>query len=106
MSIQHFTDSNFKKEVLESELPVLVDFWAEWCGPCKMIGPTVEALAKEYSGKMKIGKLDVDANSKSAATYGVMSIPTLIFFKGGKIMTQVSGALSRAALKEKIEENL
>ena len=106
MSIKHFTDGNFKKEVLESELPVLVDFWAQWCAPCKMIAPAVEELAKEYSTKMKIGKLDVDSNSKSATHYGVMSIPTLIFFKKGKIMGQVSGALTKASLKQKIEENL
>jgi thioredoxin 1 len=106
MSLQHFTDSNFKKEVLDSNIPVLVDFWANWCGPCKMIGPIVEELAKEYAGKMKIGKLDVDSNSRSASTYGVMSIPTLIFFKGGKIMDQVSGALNKSALKSKIEENI
>ena len=106
MSIQHFTDSNFKKEVLESNLPVLVDFWADWCGPCKMIGPIVEELAKEYAGKMKIGKVDVDSNSHSASTYGVMSIPTLIFFKGGKVMDQVNGALNKSALKQKIEEDL
>lgn len=106
MSILHFSDSNFKKDVLESELPVLVDFWANWCSPCKMIAPTVELLANEYAGKMKIGKLDVDSNPKSATQYGVMSIPTLIFFKGGKIMDQVTGALNKSALKQKIEENL
>ena len=106
MSIHHFTDSNFKKDVLESNIPVLVDFWANWCGPCKMIGPVVEELAKEYNGKMKIGKLDVDTNSNSASTYGVMSIPTLIFFKDGKVMDQVSGALNKSTLKKKIEENL
>ncbi|MFA4989150.1 MAG: thioredoxin [Candidatus Omnitrophota bacterium] len=106
MSILHFSDSDFKKEVLESKLPVVVDFWANWCGPCKMIGPLVEELAKEYSGKVKIGKLDVDTNPRSAAAYGVMSIPTLMFFKDGKVMDQVSGALSRSALKQKIEENL
>ena len=106
MSIKHFNDSNFKKEVLESELPVLVDFWAEWCGPCKMIGPAVEELAKEYSTKMKIGKLDVDNNPQSASNYGVMSIPTLIFFNKGKVVNQITGALSKAALKQNIEENL
>ncbi len=106
MSIQHFADSNFKKEVLESNLPVLVDFWANWCTPCKMIGPIIEELAKEYAGKMKIGKLDVNSNSHSASTYGVMSIPTLIFFKGGRVMDQVSGALNKSVLKKKIEENL
>jgi len=106
MSVHHFTDGNFKTEVLESRLPVMVDFWANWCGPCKMIGPTVEELAKEYAGKMKIGKLDVDTNPKSASTYGIMSIPSLIFIKNGKVMDQVTGALNKAALKRKIEENL
>ena len=106
MSIHHFTDGNFKQEVLESKIPVMVDFWANWCGPCKMIGPTVEELAKEYAGKMKIGKVDVDTNPKSASTYGIMSIPSLIFIKNGKVMDQVTGALNKAALKQKIEENL
>ncbi len=106
MSTQHFTDANFKKEVLESNLPVLVDFWATWCGPCKMISPVVDELANEYVGKMKIGKVDVDNNSGVASKYGVMSIPTLIFFKNGKVMDQVSGALNKSALKQKIEENL
>ena len=106
MSILHFSDTDFKKEVLESKLPVVVDFWANWCGPCKMIGPIVEELAKEYAGRVKIGKLDVDTNPQSASAYGVMSIPTLMFFKGGKVMNQVNGALSKSALKQKIEENL
>ncbi len=106
MSIEHFTDSNFKKEVLGSNIPVLVDFWANWCGPCKMIAPIVDELAKEYAGKMKIGKVDVDDNSSVASQYGVMSIPTLIFFKNGKVMDQVSGALNKSSLKQKIEENL
>ena len=106
MSIAHFTDANFKKEVLESALPVLVDFWAAWCGPCKMIAPAVEELAREYAGKMKIGKLDVDSNSRTATSYGVMSIPTLIFFKKGKVMDQIVGALNKAELKKKIEESL
>ncbi len=106
MSVLHFSDATFKKEVLESELPVMVDFWATWCGPCKMIAPHVEELTREYSGKMKIGKLDVDNNPKSASNYGIMSIPTLMFFKGGKVMDQVSGALSKSALKQKIEDNL
>jgi len=106
MSIQHFTDSNFKKEVLESKVPVVVDFWANWCGPCKMIGPIVEELAKEYEGKVKIGKVDVDTNPRSASTYGIMSIPSLMFFKDGKVMDQVTGALNKASLKKKIEENI
>ncbi|TAM37920.1 thioredoxin [bacterium] len=106
MNALHFTDANFKKEVLESELPVMVDFWAEWCGPCKMIAPYVEEMAKEYAGKMKIGKIDVDSNSKIATHYGVMSIPTIIFLKKGKVMDQLVGALSKLDLKRKIEENL
>jgi len=106
MGITYFTDSNFKKEVLESNLPVLVDFWAGWCGPCKMITPIVEELAKEYQHKIKVGKLDVDSNPKAATTYAVMSIPTLIFFKNGRVMNQVVGVLSKADLKRKIEENL
>ncbi len=106
MSLLHLTDSNFKKEVLESHLPVLVDFWAEWCGPCKLIAPVVEELAKEYAGKLKIGKVNVDENPKTATHYGIMSIPTLIFLKNGKVMDQVVGVLSRADLKRRIEENI
>jgi thioredoxin 1 len=106
MSAQHFTDNNFKKEVLDSDLPVLVDFWASWCGPCKMIAPTIDELAKEYADRMKIGKIDVDANPKIATEYGVMSIPTIIFFKNGKVMDQAVGAASKPDLKRKIEENL
>jgi len=106
MSLTHFTDSNFKHEVLESKLPVVVDFWTNWCGPCKMVAPIVEQLAKEFKDKVKIGKIDVDANPKTATTYGIMSIPTLMFFKGGKIMDQVVGVLSLSELKKKIEENL
>ena len=106
MSTFHFTDSNFEKEALESNLPVLVDFWAAWCGPCKMIAPYIEEMAKEYAGKMKIGKIDVDANPKVATYYGVMSIPTIIFLKNGKVMNQLVGGLSKLDLKRKIEENL
>ncbi len=106
MSALHFTDANFKKEVLESDLPVLVDFWAAWCGPCKMIAPHLEELAKEYAGKMKIGKVDIDVNSKAATRYGVMSIPTIIFLKNGRVMDQLVGAVSKHDLKRKIEENL
>lgn len=106
MSTLHFTDASFKKEALESDLPVLVDFWAAWCGPCKMISPHIDELAKEYAGKMKIGKVDVDVNPKIATQYGVMSIPTIIFIKKGKVMSQVVGVLSKHDLKRKIEEVL
>ena len=105
MHTQHFTDLNFKKEVLESDLPVLVDFWAAWCGPCKKIAPFIDELAEEYASKMKIGKVDVDTNSKISTEYGVMSIPTIIFFKGGKVMNQIVGVVSKLDLKRKIEEN-
>ncbi len=106
MSLLYLTESNFKKEVLESELPVLVDFWATWCGPCKIITPIIEELDREYTGRIKIGKLNVDENPKVATLYGIMSIPTLIFFRKGKIMEQAAGALSRAELKRKIEDNI
>lgn len=106
MSLVHFTDSNFKADVLDSKLPVLVDFWAHWCGPCKAISPFLEELAKEYHGKMKIGKIDVDANPRITTQYGIMSIPTLIFFKHGKVVNQVSGGLNKHELRRRIEENL
>lgn len=102
----NFTDENFKKEVLGSDLPVLVDYWAPWCGPCKMITPVVEELAKEFEGKVKIGKVNVDDSPKIATQYGIMSIPTLMFFKNGKVSDQITGALNKQALKKKIEENL
>lgn len=106
MALLHLTDTNFKKEVLESGLPVLVDYWAPWCSPCKMIAPTLEELAKEYEGKIKVGKLNVDDSPKTTTHYGIMSIPTLMFFKNGKVLEQVVGALSKAELKKKIEEIL
>jgi len=106
MALIHFTDTNFKKEVLESQLPVLVDFWTTWCGPCKIIAPIIDELAKEYHNKIKIGKVNVDENPRIATHYGIMSIPTLIFFKNGRVMDQAVGALGKPEIKRKIEENI
>ncbi|MBB2181281.1 thioredoxin [Lachnospiraceae bacterium MD1] len=104
MAIQ-FTDANFQKEVLESDIPVLVDFYADWCGPCKMVAPIITELAEEYKGVFKIGKLNVDENSETAAKYRVMSIPTLIIFKNGEAIDSMVGALPKKALQDKIEAN-
>lgn len=106
MPLVHVSDKNFKEEVLLSKLPVLVDFFAVWCGPCKAIAPVVEELAKEYDGKFKICKLDVDEGQATASSYGIMSVPTLMIFKNGSVVEQVVGALSKQQLKQKIEANL
>jgi thioredoxin 1 len=97
------TDDTFKKEVLESPIPVLVDFWAIWCGPCRLIAPVVEELAKEYDGRMKFAKLDVDVNQKTAMEYGIRSIPTLLIFKDGKVVNSIVGAVPKPLLVSKIE---
>ena len=98
------TDGTFEEEVVKSEVPVLVDFWADWCAPCKMIAPIVEDLAGEYDGKVKFAKLDVDANPQAATTYGVRGIPTLLIFKGGSPVDQVVGAVPKAVLKSRLED--
>ena len=99
-------DSNFQNEVLGSDKPVLVDFWAIWCGPCKMIAPIVEELAKEYDGKLKVTKMDVDANPRTAMQYGIRSIPTLMVFKGGQVVEQIIGAVPKRHLLDKIIPHL
>ena len=99
-------DKNFTSEVLDSTVPVLVDFWATWCGPCRSISPIVEELAKEFMGKVKVTKLNVDENPSTPSQYGVRGIPTLILFKGGKILEQIVGAVPKARLKAMLEKAL
>jgi thioredoxin 1 len=100
------TDGNFQKEVLDANIPVLVDFWAVWCQPCKRIAPVVEELAREYDGRLKVGKLDVDNNPETSMKFGVRSIPTLLVFKGGKVVDQIIGALPKGSLVEKLTPHI
>ena len=100
------TDDNWKKEVMEADGPVLVDFWAEWCPPCRMIAPSIDALATAYSGRARVGKLNVDENAAVAQTFGVRSIPTLLVFKGGKVVDQQIGALPQPRIAEMLEKQL
>ena len=99
-----FTDQNFDQEVLKSDLPVLVDFWAPWCGPCQMMGPVIEELAKEFSGKVKIGKLNVDENGVTAQNFSIMSIPSLKVFKGGQVIKEFVGVQAKETLKSELEK--
>lgn len=99
----HFTDQSFDSEVLKAEVPVLVDCWAEWCGPCRVLGPVIEEIAKETEGqKVKVGKLNVDENPTTAQQYQIMSIPTLLFFKGGQVVAQMIGVQPKEKIKEKL----
>ncbi len=97
------TDANFEDEVLKSQIPVIVDFWAEWCGPCRMVGPIVEELGKEYEGKVSVGKVDVDSNPGVSAKFGIRNIPTILFFKNGEIVDKQVGAVPKQVLAGKIE---
>ena len=106
MSIVHITEDNFDTEVLKSGTPVLVDFWAEWCGPCKMIAPVLDQIATEYKGKLRIAKVDVDSNQATAMRYGVRSIPTLMLFKNGVVEAQQVGMLSKDNLKKILDAKL
>ncbi len=99
-----FTDDNFDTEVLKSNLPVLVDFWAEWCGPCKMITPIVEEIASDYAGKVKVGKVNVDFNNQVAMQYGIRGIPALLVFKGGAVANQIVGAVPKNDITQNLDE--
>lgn len=103
MAIEITTD-NFKQEVLDSQIPVLIDFWATWCMPCQMVTPVIEALAQEYSGKLKVGKVNVDKEGELAAKYSVMSIPALLFFKNGQVVDSVIGAVPKEYLIDRINK--
>ena len=102
--VQQVTDESFDREVLKAELPVLIDFWAPWCGPCKAIGPVVDELAKEYAGKLKVVKMNVDDNPQTPSKYGVRGIPNLILFKGGEVKDQIVGAVPKSQLVKAVTQ--
>ena len=101
-----FTDKSFDTDVLNAEVPVLVDFWAEWCGPCRMMGPTVDQVATDYAGKVKVGKLDVDSNQQTASRYGIRGIPTILLFKGGQIVDQKVGAIGKNDFQKMLDKHV
>jgi len=105
-TVVHFTDATFEEEVINSNLPVLIDFWAVWCGPCRMVAPVMEELANDYAGKVKVGKLDVDHNPRSAMNYGIRSIPTILLFKNGEVVDSVIGAVPKQHLANMIKKHL
>ena len=106
MSLHQITDQTFTQEVLESEVPVLVDFWAEWCGPCKMIGPVIDELSQEYAGKATIGKVNVEEQGDLAVQFGVRNIPTILFIKNGEVVDKQVGAAPKAALVDMINKHI
>lgn len=106
MSVANLTDSSFQQEVLQSDIPVLVDFWAEWCQPCKLVRPLVHELAEEYQGKIKFAEMDVDANPQVPGSYGIMSIPTILIFKGGKPVSSIIGAQPKETFKSNLDSAL
>ncbi len=101
-----FTDAAFDREVLSSDVPVLVDFWAEWCGPCRMMAPTIETVADEYAGKVKVGKIDVDANGQTAMRYNIRGIPTLLLFKDGRVVEQKVGAVGKSEVQKMLDAHV
>ena len=105
-NILEVSDSSFESEIIKSEIPAMVDFWAEWCGPCKMVGPVVEELAGEYQGKIKIAKMDVDQNRETPAKFGIRNIPTLILFKGGEVVKTIIGAQPKSSIDEELKKLL
>ncbi len=105
-NVLEFTDSNFQSEVVESDQPVLVDFWATWCGPCKMIAPTIEELASDYEGKARIGKVDIDQNQEVAMQHGIQAIPTLLLFKNGQVVQRFQGVSPKEKLAEALDAAL
>ncbi|MFP3927844.1 MAG: thioredoxin [Desulfobacteraceae bacterium] len=104
--IMQVTDETFDQEIINSDRPALVDFWAAWCAPCRMVGPVVEELAKDYEGRIKVAKMDVDQNRETPARFGIRNIPTLIFFKGGKAAKTIIGAQPKAAIEEELKKLL
>lgn len=104
--VLHLTDASFSESVLQSELPVLVDYWAEWCGPCKTVAPILDEIATEYAGRIKVAKLDVDGNKETPAKYGIRGIPTLMLFKGGAVEATKVGALSKSQLTAFLDQNI